>query len=157
MDELAQQVGVRLLADQKVHTSAENRVSRSAEIFRLYDDLPIAYAVYRVETDEEGRAKDAILFYVNHMFEKRAGKEARELLGRRTRELFPELDKGWYDKATRAALLGETIVENFYFPPTNRNYLTTASQVIRTGYCCFTYQELEAFDKPDEIQPLWQT
>ncbi len=156
LDEMAQKASLRLLADQKEHTSTENRLSRSAEIFRLYDDLPIAYAVYRVLTDEDGQMKDAILFYVNHLFEKRAGKEARELLGRSTHELFPELDEGWYDKAARAALLGETIVENFYFAATNRDYLTTASQVIRPGYCCFTYQEIEALDKPDEVQPLWQ-
>ena len=150
LEELAQKAGLRMLADQKEHTSTENRLSRSAEIFRLYDDLPIAYAVYRVLTDEEDRVKDAVLFYVNHLFERNAGREAREMLGHTTRELFPELGEDWYLKAARAALQGETVTESMAYAGTGMRYYLTASQVIRPGYCCFTYQELETLDKPGE-------
>lgn len=157
LEEMAQKANMRLLADQKEHTSTENRVSRSSEIFRVYDDLPIAYAVYKVVVDKEDHVQDATLFYVNHMFEKRAGKEARELLGKGVRELFPTMGEDWYKKAERAALLGETLTDSIYFEATGMQYFTTASQVIRPGYCCFTYQEIHAMDKPDEeVKPLWE-
>ena len=157
LEEQSQKAALRLLADHDEHTSTENRLSRSAEIFRLYDDLPIAYAVYKVQSDKKNRVRDATLFYVNHLFEKRAGKEARELLGRSVRELFPTLGEDWYDKAGRAALHGETMTENMYYEATGLHYYTTVSQVIRPGYCCFTYQEIETIDNPDEdVKPLWE-
>ena len=143
LDEQGQNADVRLLADHDEHASAENRLSRSSEIFHLYDDLPIAYAVYRVRVDDGTGMLDAKLFYVNHLFEQRSGMKASELLGRSCRELFPGLGEDWYEKASRAALLGETIVDRQYYAPTGKQYYMTASQIIHAGYCSFTYQEID--------------
>ena len=145
--EQQQRAEMRLLADHNEHTSAESLVSHAAELFSTYDDLPISYAVYKVIKDKSGKVIDSVLFYVNHKFEERSGKKAVELLGRTTRELFPTLGEDWYEKAERAAEKGETVIDGMYFEPTKKRYYMTVSPVIRTGYCCFTYQEIDLLEK----------
>ena len=139
-----------LLMDHDEHTSLDNRLQRASEIFRLYDELPISYAVYRTLTDEAGHVRDAVLFYVNHRFEQLIGKNAIQLLGRRASELFPETDANWFRMLERAGLHGETMVGRLFFPGPDKDYYMTASQVVRPGYCCCTYQELEELDQPKE-------
>lgn len=141
--EQTQKAEIRLLADHDEHTSTGNRMTRSSQIFHVYDDLPITYSVYEVLVNKENQVYDAVVFYVNHKFEQRCGMTAEQLLGRRTRELFPLLDEEWYEKAQRAALLGETVFGRMYYEPTGKHYYMTASQVIHSGYCCFTYQETD--------------
>lgn len=146
LEALAQSADIRLLADHDEHSTVENRMARASEIFHLYDDLPITYAVYRVHIDDSG-VIDAEVFYVNHKFEERAGVKASKLLGSSTRAFFPTLGEDWYEKAYRAAMLGETIVDKMYYAPTGKHYYMTVSQVIRAGYCSFTYQEQDLLDK----------
>ena len=150
LDEQRQKTEVRLLANQDEHAGAEIRRQRASELFHLYDDLPISFAVYRVLPDEERRVIDAVIFYVNRRFEERAGRSAAELLGGRTRELFPTLGDDWYEKAGRAALTGETIIEKFYYAPLGKTCYMTASQVIHPGYCSFTYQEIDLLNAAGE-------
>ena len=150
LDVLTQSAEMRLLVDHDDHAPAESRQSRSSDFFRLYDNLPISYAVYRVHANRRQKVTDATLFYGNHLFERRAGKPLEEMLGRSVRELFPDLDDAWYDIARRAALLGETIVDTFCFGKAGTRYHITVNQIIRTGYCCFTYQELDRDGKPVE-------
>ena len=147
LEEQSHNAEIRLMADHDDHTTMENRLSRAAEVFRAYDQLPISYAVYKVLLDENRHVYDATIFYVNHLFEERAGKKADELVGHSTRQLFPSLGDDWYDKAERAAIEGETVVERMYFEPTGKYYYLTASQVIRQGFCSFTYQEFELLDQ----------
>ena len=146
LEEQTHKAEVRLLVDHDEHASTENRLSRASEIFHLYDDLPISYSVYKVLTDAQNRVYDAVLFYVNRVFENNSGMTASELLGRRTSELFPALQPEWYDRAGRAAVGGETVVEKYHYPPTGRDYYMTVSPIIRTGYCCFTYQDMDVLN-----------
>ena len=135
---------VRQLADQDEHLSAASKQVRAEEIFHLYDNLPIAYAVYRVHLDEHNKASDATLFYVNHVFEESCGMMAADLLSKGARELFPTLPDEWYEVARRAAYEGEIITDaRFHFAQNGLVYYMTASQVIHSGYCCFTFQRLD--------------
>ena len=140
----AQQAETRMLMDHNENATADERIAKASEIFRLYDDLPIAYAVYRVRRGKRGGGPEITVVYVNRAFEARAGKTARELSGVSTREAFPTLTQEWYDKAYRAAILGETVAQQMDYEGTGKRYFMTASQVIRPGYCCFTYQEIDA-------------
>ncbi len=147
---MEQNAEMRLLVDHDAHAPVEHRKSGSSDFFRLYDHLPIAYAVYKVHPDEERKVKDAEIFYANHLFEKRAGRPVSSMLGRSVRELFPMLDEKWFDIVGRCAMQGETIIENLYFEQTGLHYYMTASQIIRPGFCSITYQEIDASGKPIE-------
>ncbi len=146
LDEQAKKAEIRLLADHNEHASVANRKKRAEKIFHLYDDLPLSYSVYHVELDETGAVREAVLFYINHAFERGLGMDSSQVLGMGARELFPKLDERWFDMARRAAYEGEIISDRFYFEPNGVTYIMTVSQVIHSGYCCFTYQELEASD-----------
>lgn len=148
-EEMRQRAENSLLIDHDDSVSAEIRISHSSEVFHLYDNLPIPFAVYRVVPSEDGVVRDAIITYVNHSFEENSGRTQPELLGHSTQQLFSELDEHWYELAARAALGGESVTDRFYFPPTHSYYYLTASQVIHPGYCCFTYLKLDM----DELIP----
>ena len=148
LDTMLQSAEMQLLIDHDSHAPAENRQSGSSGFFRLYDDLPIAYAVYKVTANREQKVTDAVLFYANRLFEKRAGKPLSEILGHSVRELFAGLDEKWFDIAERAALRGEVVTESIRFAQTGMVYYLTANQVIRPGYCCFTYQEIDLGTPP---------
>ena len=142
LEEQAKRAEVRRLADHAEHTSTAARQERASAIFQVYDNLPIAYAVYKVLLDDEGNACDATLFYVNHEFERRSEKTSAEMLGKSTRELFPAMESEWYEKIRRAAFFGEVITDKLFFEPTKCTYYMTVSQVIHSGYCCCTYQKI---------------
>ena len=150
LDEQRQKTEVRLLANQDERASAESRQQRASEIFHVYDDLPISFAVCRVVTDESGKVIDTVVFYVNHKFEDGVGKKAAELLGCRTRELFPSLGEDWYEKVGRAALRGETVIGRLYYTPNGKTYYMTANQVIHPGYFSVTYQEMDLLERLGE-------
>ena len=142
-DEMMQSAEMRLLVDHDDHAPSENLQLRTSTFFRLYDDLPISYAVYKVRPDARGEVTDAVLFYGNHRFERSVGRPLREMLGHGVKELFPTVTEKWLGMAERAALKGETIIENLYFDGTDKRYYLTANQIIRQGYCAFTYQEID--------------
>ena len=139
-DEQTQKAEIRLLADHDDQSSVERRMTHASEIFNLYDDLPIPYCVCKVLTDGDRSVYDALLFYANHAFERLCGLTAAQLLGRRVSQLFGPIDDAWRDITRRAAFHGESVVDMLRFSSDGRNYHITASPVIHTGYCCFTYQ-----------------
>ena len=150
LDVLYQSAEMRLLVDHDNHAPQENRKTRSSDFFALFDDLPIAYAVYKVHTNAQREVTDAELFYANNLFAKRGGRPLSEMIGHGVRELFPELDENWFDIAGRAALHGETIVENLTFGDDRKQYCMTANQIIRPGFCSITYQEIDLPDAPQK-------
>ena len=143
LDEQKTRAENSLMVDHDASISVESRIQHASELFHLYDNLPIPFAVYKVVTGGDGVVTDAVLFYVNRSFEANSGLTQPELLGHSTRELFPDMDEHWYQTATRAALGGESVTDRFFFPPTDSYYYITASQVIHSGYCCFTYLVLD--------------
>lgn len=148
LEEMTQNAEMRLLADHDDHAPVERRQSHTSDFFRLYDDLPIAFAVYKVQVNRRQKVTDAVLFYANHLFEQRAQMPIREMLGISVKKLFPMLDARWYEMAGRAALYGETIADTMYFSGTDRQYYLTANQIIHSGYCSVTYQELDSLGRP---------
>ena len=148
LDEMIQNAEMNLLADHDDHAPLARRQSHTSDFFRLYDKLPIAFAVYKVAVNRRKKVTDAVLFYANQVFGQHAGIPVKEMLGRNIRELFPSLDAEWYDIAGRAALYGETIVDTFYFGGTGKRYYMTANQIIHSGYCSMTYQELDTHGRP---------
>ena len=135
----------RLLADQNQGVTGEIVMSHAAELFRLFDDLPIGYAVYHITRNEERDAVDAVLFYVNHKYEEYARIKSEETIGRGVRELYPFMDADvtWYNDLIAAALNNERTEGVFTFGLTGVSFRYTARQVIYEGYCAVTYQELQ--------------
>lgn len=148
LDEMTQSAEMRLLVDHDDHAPVESRQSHSSDFFRLYDHLPISYAVYKVHVNREKKATDAVLFYANELFVKRTKKPLEEMLGRSVKALIPGLDEKWFDMAERAALKGEALVDTMRIDALGTTYYMTVNQIIRPGYCAFTYQQLDSDGNP---------
>ena len=139
LDEQSKKAEMRLLADHDHGVPAESLIAKSSDLFHMFDNLPVIYAVYHVTADAEGNADDAVLFYVNRKFEKDDGRSASELLGHSIRELYPSVGDAWFADIARAALNGETLEGELPSPRTGEGCRYTAEQVICPGYCAVTY------------------
>lgn len=115
----------------------------SAEDFRLMDDLPVSYSVYRVTHAEHSELYDAEIIYVNHKYEQLGGLPAEAVLGHRVRQLYPFLGEEWFRNVKRAALDGETVESDHVDVLTRKRYRITVRQISMPGYCAITYLETE--------------
>ena len=143
LEELTHRAEICRRANQHEHTDIESRFAGAAELFHVYDDLPISFAVIKVIGNEEGRIRDAEIIYVNNLCAKRAGKAAKDIVGLRTRALFPKLSQDWYTCAERSALHGESVSKSMRLEELGKSFYVTSSMVIRKGYCSFTFQKVE--------------
>ena len=148
LEEMTQSAEMRLLADHDDHAPLESRRFHTSDFFKLYDNLPIAYTVYKVHINRRNKVVDAELFYANELFVRRVKIPREDLLGRSVKALIPGLDDKWFDMAERAALKGETIVDTMHIDLLGMTFYITANQIIRPGYCAFTYQKLDDDGKP---------
>ena len=126
---------IRLHADHDNNISAKSRLGNMADIFRLFDDLPVSYSVYHVTHAEHSGLYDAVIFYVNHKYEEFGGRPAREILGHSTRELYPSLDEEWYRDIKRAAFDGESVEREYVDAASGKRYAFKARQILYPGYC----------------------
>ena len=142
MEELTKNTELRLLADSDQNISAESRINHAQELFCLFDDLPVPYAVFHVTRGKHSGLHDAVFFYVNHKYEEFADQPARALLGHTVREVFPFLADDWYRDVCRAALDGEVVEGEFDVAQIRKHYRFTARQIIHPGYCAVTSVEM---------------
>ncbi len=135
---------VRQEEDHNRHVSELSGQKYEGSFFKMYDHLPLAFAVYEIKADQDTGAVEAFFYYVNARFAKEQEKTPEDLIGRSLHEIFPELEQKWYDIAYEAAFLSrETIEDNIFFHEMNTHYYLTASQIFRPGFCVFTYQPLD--------------
>ena len=138
LDEMPKIADVRLLADHGRSIAPESRVAKAEDIFRLFDNLPVAYAVYHVTEGMDG-TKDAKLFYVNMKYIEHGTIPAAGLLGHSVHELYPFIGEDWYNNVFRAAMRHEVVEGNLLYTPEGKRYRYIATQIIYPGYCAVTY------------------
>ena len=142
---------MRLHADADQSISAETRVDHALEIFYMFDDLPVPYAVFHVTYGEHSGQYDAVFFYVNHKYEEYFGHTAKELLGHTVRDIFPFLGDEWYQDVKSAALDGNIVEGEFDNPLIGKHFRFTARQIIYPGYCAITSVEMPKAGARKEI------
>jgi PAS domain-containing protein len=135
----AQQARLRIKSDHGEIASSVATHQNLDNLFRMYDALPVAYAVYKVHLDAVTKVDDATMLYVNQRFCDLVQLSREDLVGARVRDAFPTLFEEWYDFAYRSAILGEKVVQRSYYSVVDSDLNVTANQVISPGYCAFTY------------------
>jgi diguanylate cyclase (GGDEF)-like protein len=145
LEEQNKNAEMRLLADYDQSISAESRIDHALELFYMFDDLPVAYAVFHATYAEHSGQHDAVFFYVNHRYEEYFGHTAKGLFGRTVRELFPYLGDEWYQNIRSAAMDGMITEGEFDNPVNGKHYRFTARQIIYRGYCAVTIVEMPVF------------
>ena len=132
---------MRLHADYDQSISAEDRIDHALEIFHMFDDLPVPYAVFRLTHAENSGRYDAVFFYVNHEFAALFGHTAKEVLGHTVRDVFPFFGDDWYQSVRSAALDGKIVEGEVENHPNGKRFRFTARQIIYPGYCAVTCVE----------------
>ena len=141
LDEQAKKAEVRVLADYENKFSTETQMSRSSEIFHMFDNLPILYSVFHMTHYKETDTFNAVLFYANRKYISLSGRTAEELIGKSAHEIFPTMKDDWYRNLWKASQTDEVVEGEIFYEPTGKYYLYTATQIIYPGYCAVTYLE----------------
>ncbi|MBQ9493731.1 MAG: EAL domain-containing protein [Oscillibacter sp.] len=136
LSEQASQAEARMSVDNTNSHYSSQIAENMAELFHMYDHLPIAFAVYYIRAPKQ----DATTLYVNRRFLQETRHPRSAVIGKNIDQIFPMLPERWYELAHRAAMAGEEAEESLYYPLLDVHWRLTASQIIGPGYCAFTYQ-----------------
>ena len=139
VDEQAFQASLRRMTDDLENVTHSQLRENMSRLFYMYEDLPLAYAVYKVVGEAE--RPDAILIYSNRMLSQLLGIEQESMIGRRVSRLFPHTPPIWYASAWSAAFENEPSVGESFVDPFRGRMRMTTNRVIGPGYCAFTYQK----------------
>ena len=138
LDEMPKIADVRLLADHDRSIAPESRMTKASDIFHLFDNLPVVYAVFHVTINQDG-SEDAKLFYANRKYLDYGTQPASVLLGHSVHELYPFIGEEWYRDIRKAAMDNEIVEGDLLFTPDGKTYHYVATQIIYPGYCAVTY------------------
>ncbi|MGD0886246.1 MAG: PAS domain S-box protein [Thermodesulfovibrionales bacterium] len=87
---------------------AEQALRVSEERFRtLFETMTEGFSLDEIILDEAGKAVDLRYLSVNPAFERYTGLKGLDVVGRTTRELFPETEPIWFERYGKVALTGE--------------------------------------------------
>ena len=105
----------RLIAEIAKESAARQR--SEADYRSLFDEMLDGFAVHEIICDEAGRPVDYRFLAVNPAFERLTGLPAT-IVGKRVREVLPEIEASWIETYGRIALTGEaTYFEEFATAP----------------------------------------
>ena len=138
----ATQAELRRMTDDVEGISQKQLMENTGRIFQMYDNLPLAYSVYKVIRTPGG--VDAIVLYVNGAFQRLVKLDAKALIGRRVQQLFPRRDDIWTEMATKCAFEGQTLTKRLFSDHAGRDMSVSVHPVIGPGFCAFTYQAVKA-------------
>lgn len=75
---------------------------------QLFETLQEGFALHEIVTDAEGRPVDYVFLEVNPAFEAMTGLSRGSVVGRRVREIIPNLETTWVERYGKVALSGVT-------------------------------------------------
>jgi len=81
---------------------------QAAHFQLLFETMLEGFVLAEIIVDDAGRPCDWRYLEVNPAFERLVGKSREEVLGRRVREVFPDIDPRWIEIFGRVALSGES-------------------------------------------------
>jgi PAS domain S-box-containing protein len=92
----------------------------------LFSRLSEGFALHEMIFDAENRPADYVFIEVNQAFEAATGLRARDVTGRRAREVLPALEPFWIETYGRVVQTGEPVTFDHWAEPLRRYYRVTA-------------------------------
>lgn len=80
---------------------------KDKEMWSLFENMHEAFALHEIILDPEGNPVDYKFLAVNSAFEHLLGMPNQDIIGRRARELFPELELSWLQNCGDVATQGQ--------------------------------------------------
>ncbi|MBN2801823.1 MAG: PAS domain S-box protein, partial [Deltaproteobacteria bacterium] len=125
------------LAKKRLHTSAlligkivqtrqiEKKLHESEEKYRLlYTAMDQGLALHEIITDENGKPVDYVFLDINDSYTKILGINREMSIGKRIKEVMPDVEQYWIDIFGKVALTGESSYYENYLKTTDRFYST---------------------------------
>ncbi|WP_458094834.1 PAS domain S-box protein [Roseomonas sp. WA12] len=106
-DEAATGVGGVIVVCRETTRVVLERRRSEARYRALFDSMDQGFCVIEMLLDEHGRPADYAFLETNEVFERQTG--LRDVLGRRARDLVPDLESFWIETYGRVALTGKPI------------------------------------------------
>lgn len=86
----------------------EEQLRKSETSYRqLFNQMQVGCTVNEIVCDEHGNPIDRVYLEVNPAFEKLMGLRATDVIGKRMREVLPEIEPSWIERYGKVALTGE--------------------------------------------------
>src|SRR5262249_19293154 len=111
---------------------AEEALRESEAKYRtLFQSVDEGFCVMEVVSDDRGNITDLIFREVNSAFERHTG--LRDAVGKRVRQILPNLEQHWIDAYTRVATTGEPVRIENYSAGSDRWYSVHLSRIGGAG------------------------
>jgi PAS domain S-box-containing protein len=108
---------------------SEKALKESEENFRLlFESMHDSFAHNEIVTDENGKPIDYIFRIVNPAFEKATGLKAKDIIGKRVKEVLPNTEDYWIETFGKVALDGTSLNYRNYSAEFDKYYETVVYQ-----------------------------
>lgn len=102
----------------------------------LFHSMVDAFALHEIIWDEDGRPVDYRFLAVNPAFEQFTGMKAADILGKRVREVLPDLDPTWIEIYGQVAQTGQSARFEQYDKVTGKHYQVMAYRPAPGQFAC---------------------
>jgi PAS domain S-box-containing protein len=134
---------------------AEEALKESEIRFRtLFETMTEGFSHDEIILDEAGKPVDLRYLSVNSAFERHTGLKAEDIVGRTTRELFPEAEPVWFERYGKVALTGEPVHFEERFGPLNKWFEVSAYQTEPGRFAVVFFDITERKQAEEQIKKL---
>lgn len=115
------------LVDVTVQRRAERKLKESEEKYRLlYSSMNQGLALHQIILNQEGEPIDYTFISVNESYEKITGLKSEDIIGKRVKEVMPQIEDDWIKSYGRVAITGQPISYEKYSSEMKRYFSITA-------------------------------
>jgi len=115
------------LADVTIQRRAERKLRESEEKYRLlYTSMSQGLALHQIILNPKGEPIDYTFLSINESYEKITGLKSENIIGKRVKEVMPQIEEEWIKSYGKVAITGQPISYERYSNELNRYYSVTA-------------------------------